>query len=178
QDKLEKKVRLKEDKVAKIFTGESTLPNAEQEKIVKNCTAKVQKLSLDLGRVKVKLEKNDSRIAKIAERNCKGLAEDLEKTNANFKLKTWQVKKSNAVQARTKVWFNIANAVGKFAVVVFALVVAATNAFTVLPVALSLLAMGIVVDSIGLTKILLTDLWKPQTLPKQVFKPQFEALAV
>ena len=178
QDKLEKEVRLHEDKLAKIAAGDSKHPKAKQVKIEKESTAKITELSLGINKIAGKIEKNEGRIAKIAERNFQGLAADLDKADANFKLKKWEVMKSNAVQARTKVWFNIANAIGKIAVVTFALVVAAANAFAVVPVALSLLAMGIVVDSIGLTKILLTDLWTAKPVPKPQAAPRFEAIRV
>lgn len=169
-DGLEKKARLNDDKLQKALAVqqevETQIPNETVEKIVANCKAETKKLSLEIGRVQVKLEKVDERLAKIAARDCRGLAEDLEKANIHFKIKKWEVCKANDKQEKSKVWIKIANAVGKIAVVALALTLTAINLWTA-PFMLSLIFMGILVDSIGLSKILVEEFWKAKPIPKK-----------
>lgn len=160
---LEKKIRLNEDKLAKA--QESHLSKEIQEKIFTDCKAEAKKLTLEINRIQAKLQIVDQRIAKIAACDCKGLAEDLEKANVAFKIKKWEVLKSNAKQEASKVWIGIANAIGKIVVVTLALTLTAVNVWTD-PFLLSLLFLGILVDSIGLSKILVAEFWKPKAVPK------------
>lgn len=160
---LEKKVRLNDDKLAKAET--SDLTQEAQDKIVAACAVEKKKLNAEITKASAKLVTVDDRIAKIAARDCRGLAEDLEKADTNFKVRKWEVCKSNGKQDESKVWIRLANAVGKIAVVVLALTLTAVNVWTA-PFMLSLLFLGIVVDSIGLSKILLEEFWKPKAIPK------------
>jgi hypothetical protein len=114
--------------------------------------------------IQAKLEKIDSRIAKIAANDFAGLAVDLEKANIPLKQKKWEVCQYNAKQEHTKVWIKIVGAICKIAVISLALVLIATNMWAA-PYALSLLALGNITDSIGLTKIVLDKFWKPEPLP-------------
>lgn len=114
--------------------------------------------------LKAKLEKVDARIAKIAANDFTGLAADLEKTNIALKQKKWEVCQHNAQQEHTKVWIKIANAICKIVVISLALTLIATNMWAA-PYALSLIALGNITDSIGLTKIILDAFWKPEPLP-------------
>lgn len=114
--------------------------------------------------IQAKLERIDSRMAKIAARDFTGLAADLEKTNIALKQKKWEVCQRNAQKESTKVWIKIASAIGKIIVVSFALTIIAANLWAA-PYALSLIALGNITDSIGLTKILLDQFWKAEPLP-------------
>jgi hypothetical protein len=125
-----------------------------------------KKLSQLLGRVSVRILDTDEKISKIAARDCRGLAADLEKADANFKLKKWEVRKANAQQEKTKVWVRIANAVGKIGVVTLALSLLAASVIAAPVPAFTLLFIGTIIDSIGLTKILIEEFWKPKPLPK------------
>lgn len=179
---LEKEARLNEDILQKTLELQkqeksSQLPKIAQEKIIVECMEKSKALSLKIEGKQRKLLKTEERIYKIASSNYKGLAEDLEKSSAKYlvkktdgkiedlKMKKWEVYKANKTQERSKIWLRIANAVGKIAVVVFALTLTAINLWTA-PFLLSLLGMGIIVDSIGLSKILIEEFWKPKPLPK------------
>lgn len=165
---LEKKARLNEDKLQKALSqeaGETQLPQNVQEKIIKECTVESKKLAREIGSIQAKIIKTDGRIAKIVARDCKGLALDLEKTDVNFKIRKWEVGQANAKQESAKNWVKVANSVGKIAVVTLALTLTAINLWTA-PFLLTLLGMGILVDSIGLSKILLDEFWKPKPLPR------------
>lgn len=168
-DRLEKKVRFNDDKHQKALevneAGESRLPKAIQEKIIADSLSENKKIGIEIGKVEAKLQKTEQRIARLAARELTELAKELGKTDSTFKVKQWEVMKANAEQEQTKVWLRIANAIGKIAVVSFALVLTSINLWTA-PFTLSLLFLGIVVDSIGLSKILVEEFWKPKPIPK------------
>ena len=166
QADLESKFRLNEDKLQKLASPESTLKKDVQEKTLAECMSEKKKLSQLLGRVNVRIHDTDEKISKIAARDCRGVAADLEKADANFKLKKWEVRKANAQQEKTKIWVRIANAVGKIGVVTLALGLAAASVIAAPIPAFTLLFIGTIVDSIGLTKILIEEFWKPKPLPK------------
>lgn len=166
---LEKKARLNEDKLLKA-NEETQLPKAAQEKIISECKAEAIILSREIDKVQVKQQKNEDRIAKIAAKNYKGLAEDLEQKNVNLKLRKWEVCKANAKQEQSKTWLRVANAVAKFAVITVALTLAAISLSTT-PALLSLLAMGVLSDSIGLSKLLVEEFWKPKPVPVNFAAP-------
>lgn len=170
-DALKKKFVANEDKLHKAVESqkqsgqEIQVPAIDYNKIVEKYSLEGKKLTGEIERTNAKLKVTDERVAKIAAGNCKGLAEDLEKTNIDLKMKKWEVCKANAQQEETKIWVKIANAIGKIAVVALALTLTAINLWTV-PFTLSLLFMGILVDSIGLSKIYIEEFWKPKPIPK------------
>lgn len=168
---LEKTVRLNEGKIQKALDlqkepDSTPLPKADQDKMVSKCTQENKELALKIKTKQVKLAKTEARFQKITSGEFKELAGDLEKTNSNFKVKKWEVEQSNAKQDRSKVWLQIANAIGKIAVVTLALTLTAINLWAA-PFMLSLLFLGTLVDSIGLTKILVSEFWKKKPVPTQ-----------
>lgn len=167
-DQLEKNNRLNEDTLQEVLDmkakGETKLSVESQEKIIAEC----QKVNTDNAAkkaiIEAKLGKVERRVSMIAENNFKELAEELEKKDIKFKERKWETVKANGGRDELKTWSRIANSVGKIAVILFAFTLTALNVWTT-PFLLSLLAMGILVDSIGLTKILLEKFYDPLEMP-------------
>lgn len=162
-EELEKKTRLNEDKLLKA-NSESHLPKTAQEKIISDCSAESLILSRDIEKVHKKQQKIEDRLTKIAVGDFISLAEDLEKKDVDLKLKKWEVCKANGKQEQSKILLRVANAVAKFSAIILALTLVATNIWTV-PTLLTLSIVGGVTDSIGLTKILIEEFWKPKPIP-------------
>lgn len=146
---------------------------AEAAAIAKNLAGLQKKMSqadatLDskdadlVAKLEAKQAKVAKRLAKIEVNDCKGLAVELTpqttkgsdgKTLIDRKIIKWSAVEKKAQVSENKSWLRIASNIGKIIVVTFALIVTATNMWT-LPFVLSVLALGIIVDSIGLVKLL------------------------
>lgn len=157
---LEKQVRLNDDKLLKA----SDLPKKAQEKTIADCTAESIKLTKEIEKIHAKQQKVEGQLSKIAVGNFRGVAEDLEKKDVIHKLKKWEVCKANAQQDQAKIWLKVANAVAKFSAIILALTLVALNVWTA-PTILALAIVGGITDSIGLTKILAEEFWKPKAIP-------------
>lgn len=133
---------------------------------------------LDKEMEKVKQERNVDEISKYgaALRKCHArieminnqehikLADDLAKQDVKFKQHKWSVVKGNETIGVNKAWLGIVGGVSK----IFVIAVAAgmtTLGLVTTPYALSLLAIGITVDSIGFTKTMYDFIRKPQVIP-------------
>lgn len=167
--KYEKKDRLNADKL--LRANEPTqLPKAKQEKLISECEKKTIKYSRITAQIQRKQLKNDGRLEKIAAKNFRGLGEDLEKTNITYKLKVWEVRKANASQIQSKVWLRVANSVAKFTAICLAFTLTALSFWTV-PASLALFGMGVLTDSIGLSKLLVEEFWKAKPIPTNFAAP-------
>lgn len=173
-EKLEKDARLNEDKLLKA-TEQNSLPEAEQKKIISACSNEKKRLASEINKVHQKQLQNDERLAKLATGDLKGLAQDLERQDVDLKLKQWEIRKANGKQKQTTIWLRVANSVSKFAAIILALTLVATNHWTV-PATAALLVMGIVADSIGLSKLLAEEFWKDKAIPRKL-QPAKPALA-
>lgn len=115
---------------------------------------------------KADLKKYQDRLAKIEANDNVGLADDLAKADISFKQKKWSVEQSNAKIMQNKAWFGIANGVSKIFVITMATTMTALSLASS-PHVLTLLAAGVCVDSIGLTKALYDYSAKPQNPIKE-----------
>lgn len=163
------KVLLKEEKIKEIEEDKTCTP-AEREAVILSCRSSIQKFEKEANVLLQKQKKNDARLEKIETNNWKDLIEDLTKQQIygqGGKINKWEVVKHNDQIAKNKSWLKIANSVGKIAVVTFALTLTSLfGAAWAVPFALSVLALGIVVDSLGLVKILYDEFGKPLPIPK------------
>lgn len=137
----------------------------EMVELEKNYKAKVEQLKTEIresdaatdgpaiAQKSALIKKYEERMKKIKLHDNVGLANDLAKSDINFKVQKWSVEQSNAQITKTKAWLGIANSVGKIYVITFATTIFGLG-LTTTPFMLALLGTGIVVDSIGLTKIL------------------------
>jgi hypothetical protein len=142
--------------------------------------ATIKKLENSGAKVAARLEKLEKgqfkeladELSAQAERlyNVTRIVDGKEKTEkmscVDFKLHKWTVKKENAKIEQNKTWLNIANAIGKIAVVALALVLTAVDVW-IAPTLLSLFILGIVVDSIGWTKFMTAEYYKGKAIPRQ-----------
>lgn len=166
-------LKSQDEYVRQDFVSKYTADIQKIEATILEKTGKTDDRSVvELKAAEVKLHKVSSRLALLAnenvdENNCKVLAEDLEKNDINFKLKQWKLVKKNASNLETRVVFRIANSVSKIAVVILALTLVAMNVWTA-PFLFTLIAMGIVSDSLGLTKTLLEEFLKDTPELKKV----------
>lgn len=112
------------------------------------------------------LKKYQDRLDKIQLNDNVGLADDLAKQDINFKLKKWSIVQSNGMINKNKAWIGIANSISKIFIITYATTLGALGMLTG-PYWLSVLATGIVVDSIGLTKCLYAYGAKTQRPPKE-----------
>jgi len=141
------------------------------EEIREKTQAKAKEIAKKIGQVKViqqkyeqRIQRCEDRLTKIAAHDYKGLADELSTKNIEYKSNKWQVSKYNAEVDQNKMWLKIANAVGKIAVVTLALTLMAFNFWTA-AATLTLLGLGIVVDSIGSIKILYEDYRHHKPMP-------------
>jgi hypothetical protein len=163
--KLEKAKRFNEDKLKEAWEMKEKGENIElAAKTIAECNAEIKKIAASRTILETKVEKTERRINMIAENNFKGLAEDLEKANIKFKIKKWEVFTTNSTREEIKAWSRVANSVSKITVILFAFVLTALNLWTT-PFMLSMLAMGFIVDTIGLTKLNLEKFLTPLPTP-------------
>lgn len=149
------------------------LANLETKSIV--AAATIKKLENSGERVAARLDKLEKgqfkeladELSASAERiyEVTRIVDGKEKTEkmarVDFKLHKWTVVKENAKIEQNKTWLRIANAVGKIAVVALALVLTAADIW-IAPALLSLFFLGMVVDSIGWTKFVTDEYYKPK----------------
>jgi hypothetical protein len=157
---FEKKARLNEDKLLKA----NSLPKEKQDKIIAECQAKKKELTLAIEKVHAKQEQNDDRLARFAAKDFRGLAADLERKDIDLKLRRWEVFKANGKQRQSVIWLRVANSVGKTVAISLAFTLLTLNLWTA-PATLALAGMGIIADSIGLSKLIAEEFLKPKPLP-------------
>lgn len=164
------KILLRKDKINEVKGCQDPEVSVDQQnKIVKECSATINKLELERNAILEKQLKNDSRLEKIYARDCKGLADDLAKQPIKeYKIKKWETQKQIDSVSNNKNKVRLANNIGKITIVSIALIFTAIlGNFWTAPYILTVLAIGIAVDSIGLTKLLYEQFAKAPVLPKK-----------
>jgi hypothetical protein len=111
------------------------------------------------------LNKYQDRLELIAKNNHAVLADELAKPDIALKQKNWSLEYSNQKFNQNKAWLGIAASAAKIFVITMATTTTAMGLCTA-PWTLSVMAVGIAVESIGLTKALY-ETAKPQELPKK-----------
>lgn len=120
----------------------------------------------DIAKKTVVLNKYKDRLNLIAQNNCAELANELDKQDIAFKHKYWSTEHGNQKIGQNKAWLGIASSASKIFVITMATTGTALGLSTA-PWVLSLLAVGIAVDSIGLTKSLYEHSSEIKNLPKK-----------
>jgi hypothetical protein len=166
---LEKKLQKTKDLIRmldEVPRDVSLLPNGftEQEQSFKY-KEKIRTLEAKMSALQVKQKKYAERLLKINTENYEGLTHDLmAQQNITGKLRKWEVKRDDVKAGFLKIWIGIANNVGKIAVITLALGLTALNLWSA-PYLLTLLGLSVIVDAIGLTKILYDE--HHQAAPKR-----------
>lgn len=158
-----------QDITKKLNAAKQQLANKQNELGLMSESAEIDKLQAEISAIENKYEKINSRLQMIVAKDGAGLAYDLEKQNITGyggKIHKWEVVEKNAHIPQNKNWMRVANSIGKIAIVALALTMAAIygNALA-LPIALTILILGTVVDSMGLTKILYDEFAKGTPVP-------------
>lgn len=104
---------------------------------------------------------------RIVNQAWKDRKEDDTLSRVDFKVRKWEVLKTNAKIDTDKAWIRIANAVGKIVVVGLALAFSAMNLW-VLPSFIAINLIGTAVDSIGWSKFVTDRFYKNVTEPKAI----------
>lgn len=130
-----------------------------------NSSKATEKLSKEIEKLQAQQQKYDTRLEKIASHDCKGLAEELAKTKIDGKIRKWEVMRENANIPLNKNWLRVANNVGKIAIVAWAMLCTVLNTWS-LPFYLSVLVVGVIVDSMGITKMLYDEFAREKPLPR------------
>ncbi len=166
-EELKKDARLYADILEKLDTDPSSLKvsDAKLKSMRKECTAKAQQVATKLDKLSGKIPLLQERIAKIAARDFKGLAEDLAAKDIDYKVKKWKVIKANTKIDLNKNIMGFFSSIGKVAVIALALFFTAVNWWT-FPCLLTVLALGTFSDSMGLGKILYREFKKYEVMPK------------
>lgn len=107
------------------------------------------------------LNKYQNRLTLIAKNNYEDLANELAKADISLKQKHWSNATNQSKYGQNKAWLGIASGISKMFVITMATTGTALGMCS-LPWLLSLTAVGIAVDSIGLTKSLYEYGAKPQ----------------
>ncbi|MEI8365618.1 MAG: hypothetical protein WCF65_04285 [Parachlamydiaceae bacterium] len=156
------------------YTRESADCLAKIEKLQKNNPkddaalakqeAEIAKLQAVKEKIEKRLEKINSRLILLDARAYVELGNDLAQAPIDKKISKWTVLNHDKAIARNNNILGIINNIGKIAVITFALALAAL-AVSSMPYIVSLLSLGIFVESIGLTKIFYTE-FNPQIVQK------------
>lgn len=174
-----KELQVKEEALQTILASK-TENSSEKEKASTEAYMAIKKLTVEISKLIAAQVKNNDRLEKLELQDYKALASTFEKTvktvqfgkevdekQCEFKSRQWQVKRENAQVEQNKNWIRLANSVGKVAVITLALTLIALDAW-MFPCVMSLLALGFIVDSIGLTKFVYEEFAKSKPVPFQI----------
>ncbi|MBA3815052.1 MAG: hypothetical protein H0X29_00720 [Parachlamydiaceae bacterium] len=122
--------------------------------------------SREIAKKSAVLNKYRDRLSLIANNNYAELASDLDKQDICFKQRYWSVEHNNQKFNKNKAWLGVASSASKIFVITLATTGTALGLCTA-PWVLSLMAIGIAVDSLGLTKSLYESSREMEIAPKR-----------
>lgn len=163
------------DKDSPVLPEELTERMRKEKKSIEDLLVdykdKEQNIAGTIAKAEAELNKYEERLSLIQSKDYNGLADELDKMSQAYKLKKWEVIKSNQGVGITKSCWGIANKVGKIAVISFAACMTIFSLST-MPFLDGVLILGVVAESTGLVKMLLDHFYKPQEIPTKPMAAQ------
>ena len=129
------------------------LKNQTIEELTAKYTDKARVISDQIADLQQNQKKYDERLVDIAAKEYQALADKLSKKDIQYQILKWEHNKDNTNLSITKSWLGVAKGVFKIALVTLALFLIALDAWAA-PCLLTLLALAIIHDSLGLSRIL------------------------
>lgn len=124
----------------------------ERQRVMKETSIKAKEISEKIAHMQIVKNKFEIRLSRLNTGDYESVANELDKKNADLKLKKWELMKNYAETQQTAHWLKIAASAAKIAVIALALSMIALGIWTA-PWMVTLLSIGIISDSIGISKI-------------------------